>query len=485
MKKLLTILISTSVLACMPLEKANSTQNTYTSDVANVNTSSNLPDFASIYDKVGKSVVHISTIQTLGGSGTSGLTGDPFFDQFLRRMMPEQQQRQQKQRGLGSGFILSSDGYILTNAHVVDKADIVTVRLNDKREFKAKIVGVDTLTDVAVLKIEANNLPEVQIGDPNKLHSGNWVSAIGSPFGLENTITHGIISALSRNLPEETTVPFIQTDVPVNPGNSGGPLINMQGQVIGINSQIYSKSGGYMGISFAIPIDYAARIADQIKRTGKAEHGRLGIAIQPLTEELAPSFGLSSTRGVLVNDVSPDSAASKAGIQVGDIILAANDKEIDEGVSLSSLISNLGPNQPVKLKVWRNNKEIIINAVTMLATNDSTTQLSNKSLNDNSSSIDKLGLSLGLMNSAQIKMFAGRINGGLVVKSINDNAKYSGIQIGDFIIGVANTPITSINQLQQIVNKAKVGQSVVLKIARINGNSIISTFVAVPVSSNK
>lgn len=481
MKKLLSILISTSVLACMPVDKANSAQNTYTNDIAASSVSSNLPDFASIYDKVGKSVVHISIVQTVGDGQIAGLTGDPFFDQFLRKMLPEQQQRQQKQRGLGSGFILSSDGYILTNAHVVDKADVVTVKLNDKREFKAKIVGVDTLTDVAVLKIEATDLPAVQVGDPNKLRSGNWVSAIGSPFGLENTITHGIVSALSRNLPEETTVPFIQTDVPVNPGNSGGPLINMQGQVVGINSQIYSKSGGYMGISFAIPIDYATRIADQIKRTGKAEHGRLGIAIQPVTEEIAPSFGLSSPRGVLVNDVSPDSAASRAGIQIGDVILAANDKEIEEGVNLSSLISNLGPNQPVKLTIWRDNKELTLNAVTMLATNDSSNQLADKFSDSKSMSVDKLELLLEPMNNAQIKMFAGRINGGLVVKGAKDNARYAGLQIGDFIIGVANTPVTSVGQLKQIVNKAKVGQSVVLKVARINGNSIVSTFIAVPI----
>ncbi|MDD3265710.1 MAG: Do family serine endopeptidase [Burkholderiales bacterium] len=482
MKKILTIFISTSVLACMPLDKANSAQNTYTSDVAGVNTASNVPDFTYVYDKVGKSVVHISTILASGGNQAAGLTGDPFFDQFLRQMLPDQQQKLQKQRGLGSGFILSSDGYILTNAHVVDKADIVTVKLNDRREFKAKIVGVDKLTDVALLKIEATNLPEVQVGDPNKLRSGNWVAAIGSPFGLENTITHGIVSALSRNLPEETSVPFIQTDVPVNPGNSGGPLINMQAQVIGINSQIYSKSGGYMGISFAIPIDYATRIADQIKRTGKVEHGRLGIAIQPLTEELAPSFGLSSSRGVLVNDVSPDSAASQAGIQIGDVILAANDKEIDEGVSLSSLISNLGPDQAVKLTIWRDNKEITLNAITMLATNDASIQAINKPLTNRGLSVDKLGLLLEPMNSVQVKMFAGRISGGLVVKASSDNAKYAGLQVGDFIIGVANSPITSVSQLQQITNRAKVGQSIVLKIARINGNSIVSTFIAVPVS---
>jgi serine protease Do len=275
------------------------------------------PDFSAIYASVGNSVVNIKVTQVIQAPNgpAFGGTGDPMFDYFFRRMIPQQQQKY-KQRSMGSGFIISNDGYILTNAHVVKNADNVSVKLSDKREFKAKIVGLDSATDVALLKIAANNLPAVAIGNPNLLKPGNWVVAIGSPFGLENTITQGIISALSRNLPDDTTVPFIQSDVPVNPGNSGGPLINLQGQVIGINSQIYSNSGGYMGISFSIPIDYAMRIADQLKATGKVVHGRLGIAIQPLSEQLASSFGLTSAQGALVNGIDPGSSAEKAGIKL-------------------------------------------------------------------------------------------------------------------------------------------------------------------------
>ncbi|MFN7094382.1 MAG: Do family serine endopeptidase, partial [Burkholderiales bacterium] len=323
-----------------------------------------LPDFSPIYDSVGKSVVNITVTQAVPGQMPGFSTGDPFFDYFLRRMVPPQQQRQYKAHGLGSGFIISADGYILTNAHVVANAEQVVVKLNNKREFKAKIIGIDRDTDVAVLKIAAAGLPVVKFGDPNKMKPGNWVLAIGAPFGLENTITQGIISALSRDLPDDSYVPFIQTDVPINPGNSGGPLINLNGEIIGMNSQIYSKSGGYMGISFAIPIDYAVKVADQLKATGKVKRGRLGIAIQPITSELAKSFGLAGTNGALVNSVEANSAAAKAGLQVGDIILKINGQFITNSNLLPRLVGQLGPDKKLNLEVWRNGKTITLTAVT-------------------------------------------------------------------------------------------------------------------------
>lgn len=489
MKKISAILLGVAMLGCVPAQNAISESTTANSVLISNNSPqlvNGLPDFSAIYDKAGKSVVNISTTQDIAINNQSPpMTGDPFFDQFFKRMVPQQQQKQ-KQRGLGSGFIISNDGYILTNAHVVDKADSVTVRLSDKREFKAKIIGVDTITDVAVLKITATNLSPVTIGNPAKLKSGNWVVAIGSPFGLENTITHGIVSALSRNLPDDKTVPFIQTDVPVNPGNSGGPLINLAGEVVGINSQIYSRSGGYMGISFAIPIDYAMRIAEQIKTTGKALHGRLGVTIQPVTEELAPSFGLKSAKGMLVNGVEPNSAASNAGIEVGDIILQANGQDIDDGNSLPALISNLGPNKTVQLTIWRNNKTITLTATTMAAENSISGSDTTGSANSvQTGKIDELGLVVAPLSNEQIKQLGIKISGGLLIKQVSDSAQNAGLQPNDVIIGTATSPLSSVAQLQQIISKAKVGQSIVLKVMRSNGAMVMTMFVAVPVVANK
>lgn len=471
-KKLLLVLMS-SILISTPVW-AN---NINSSGVSN-SSSAGLPDFSGIYDQVGKSVVNINVVYTAPqANNVFGGTGDPMFDYFFKRMLPPQQQNRQQQRGLGSGFILSSDGYILTNAHVVKDAQTVMVKLSDKREFKAKVVGLDTTTDVAVLKINATNLAPVKIGNPNQLKPGNWVVAIGSPFGLENTITQGIVSALSRNLPDDNAVPFIQTDVPVNPGNSGGPLINLYGEVVGINSQIYSKSGGYMGISFAIPIDYAMRIADQLKATGKVVHGRLGIAIQPVTEDLASSFGLSSAKGALVNNVDNDSAAEKAGIQVGDVILSANGQEISDSTSLQQIISNFGAHKPVKLVVWRNNQQIIINAITMAASTDNA---NSKPVQDKSSAnteLKKLGLTVTPLKAIQLKQFSNRLSYGLAVQNVSQLTQMSGINVGDIIIGVANTPITSLAQLQKILERYQSGQRIALKVVRSNGAQFITLFL--------
>lgn len=465
MKKLLLMLIiATGAFDTAYAVNTNSSDSTVTGVIDNAQ-SMTLPDFSAIYDKVGKSVVNVSILQNVSQS------------KYSRYGVVEQ-----KQRGLGSGFIISRDGYILTNAHVIDKADSVTVRLNDKREFVAKIIGSDAITDVAVLKINANNLTPVRIGNPDRMKAGNWVAAIGSPFGLENTITHGIVSALSRNLSDENAVPFIQTDVPINPGNSGGPLINLRGEVIGINSQIYSRSGGYMGISFAIPIDYAMRVAEQIKQTGRAVRGKLGVTIQPVTADIAPSFGLGSPRGVLINGIEENSPASKAGLLVGDIILAINGQKITDGLSLSGLISNLGPNQTIRLEVWRNNHAIELTGVTGSATKLATNNTPKTTTTaPNVGMVPRLGIGAVALTPSQIRQLGLRINGGLVIRKASDVAEYYGLRVGDVILGVGNTPITSLEQLNQLVANAKQGQSIALKVLRINNNVAITMFIAVPI----
>jgi len=321
-----------------------------------------LPDFAELAERQGATVVNISTTQVVRsqrfGHSFPFREDDPAFE-FFRRFIPQfpsipNMPREFENRSLGSGFIISTDGYILTNAHVVDGADEVVVKLVDKREFKARVVGADRRTDVALIKIDAQGLPAVRFGDPEKLRVGEWVVAIGSPFGFENTVTAGIVSAKGRSLPQENFVPFIQTDVAINPGNSGGPLFNLKGEVVGINSQIYSRTGGFMGLSFAIPIDVAMEIQAQLRTYGKVSRGRIGVTIQEVTKELADSFGLGNGRGALVASVEKDSPADKAGLQVGDVILRFGDKPVTQSSDLPRLVGNTKPGTKVALQVWRN-----------------------------------------------------------------------------------------------------------------------------------
>src|SRR5215213_9608487 len=304
-----------------------------------------LPDFTRLVEEQGNAVVNISTTQAARRSGAlpqvPGIE-DEEIQEFFRRFIPRQQPGpgqgpqapgqgpapRSESRSLGSGFIISADGYILTNAHVVDAADEINVKFTDKREFKAKVIGADKRTDVALIKIEGTNLPVVKFGDPNKLKVGEWVVAIGAPFGFENTVTAGIVSAKGRSLPQENFVPFIQTDVAINPGNSGGPLFNMRGEVIGVNSQIYSRTGGFMGLSFAIPIDVANGIVEQLKTAGRVIRGRIGVGIQPMTKELADSFGLAKPNGALVSSVEKGGPAEKAGVEPGDVILRFDGKPV-------------------------------------------------------------------------------------------------------------------------------------------------------------
>ena len=323
-----------------------------------------LPDFTELVEKQGPAVVNISTTQSARGNGRGAQSlpfdeNDPMYE-FFRRFVPRQpgmpgfgQPREFESRSLGSGFIVSPDGYILTNAHVVESAEEILIRLTDKREFKARVIGADKRTDVALIKIEATALPAVRLGDPSVLKVGEWVIAIGSPFGFDNSVTAGIVSAKGRSLPQENYVPFIQTDVAVNPGNSGGPLFNMKGEVVGINSQIYSRSGGFMGISFAIPIDVAMDVQTQLRATGKVSRGRIGVVIQDLTKDLAESFGLSKTQGAVVNAVEKGGPAEKAGIEPGDVILKFDGKAITGSGDLPRMVGATRPGARVTVQVWR------------------------------------------------------------------------------------------------------------------------------------
>ena len=322
-----------------------------------------LPDFTDLVDQVGPSVVNIRTLERVASRQAPGAMDEEMLEFFRRFGMPipnaprqaprpqQQQPEAEQPRGVGSGFILTSDGLIMTNAHVVDGADEVLVTLTDKREFKAKLIGADKRTDVAVVKIEASGLPAVKLGDVGRLRVGEWVMAIGSPFGLENTVTAGIVSAKQRDTGEY--LPFIQTDVAINPGNSGGPLINMRGEVVGINSQIYSRSGGFMGISFAIPIDEATRVSEQLRVAGRVSRGRIGVQIDQVTKDVAESIGLGKPQGALVRSVEPGSPAEKAGIEAGDIITRFDGKPIERVADLPRLVGNTKPGSKSAVTVFR------------------------------------------------------------------------------------------------------------------------------------
>ncbi|HEV7800430.1 MAG TPA: Do family serine endopeptidase, partial [Burkholderiales bacterium] len=319
-----------------------------------------LPDFTDLVEKYGATVVNVSTTQTnrnpLAGRVPNIPEDDPFYE-FFRRFMPNPgpgAPREFQSQSLGSGFIISADGFVLTNAHVVEAADEITVKLTDKRELKAKVIGADRRTDIALLKIEASGLPFVRFGDPNKLRVGEWVVAIGSPFGFENSVTAGIVSAKGRSLPQENFVPFIQTDVAVNPGNSGGPLFNLRGEVVGINSAIYSRTGGFMGLSFAIPIDVANDITQQLKTGGRVIRGRIGVVIQPVTKELADGFGLTKPTGALVNSVEKGGPAEKAGVEPGDVILRFDGKPVTSSEDLPRVVGGTRPGSRVAMQIWRN-----------------------------------------------------------------------------------------------------------------------------------
>jgi serine protease Do len=403
------------------------------------------PNYRAIVSRNQAAVVGITTagpMPTASPQEFGGQNGDDNpFSQFFRGQMPRPHGVQHAQ---GSGFLISADGLVLTNAHVVDGAKEVTVKLSDHREYKAKVLGADKSSDIAVLKIEAHNLPAVTLGDSDKLGVGDYVLAIGEPFGLEETATAGIVSAKGRSLPGDGYVPFIQTDAAVNPGNSGGPLFDAGGSVVGINSQIYSNSGGYQGVSFAIPINLAVQVKDQIVKTGKVAHSRLGVEVQTLDQSLANSFKLTSPNGALVAKVVPDSAAAEAGIKVGDVILKFNGASIVDAGSLSQRVGVATPGEKATIEIWRDGKTLdltatIGNAATLASADDSSGDPSQA----------KLGLALRPL-SPEERQQAG-VPGGLVVEDAQGRAAEAGIQQGDVVLSVDGTPVQSVAQLRKMV----------------------------------
>jgi len=415
-----------------------------------------LPDFANLVEKYGPAVVQISVTHDApktAGNGFRGIPDElkPFFRNFPAPDSPEM-----PTRGMGSGFIVSADGVVLTNAHVVDGADVVTVRLTDHREFKAKVLGSDKTTDVAVLKIDAKSLPAVRIGNPESTRVGEWVVAIGTPYGLDNTVTSGIVSAKGRALPGDVAVPFIQTDAAVNPGNSGGPLFNLKGEVIGINSQIFSRSGGFQGVAFAIPIDVAMNVKDQIQQHGSVHHGRLGVTIQEVNQELADSFGLQQPGGALVSSVQTEGAAARAGIEPGDVILKFNGRPITRSSELPPLVAAVAPGSAVTLDVWHDGKSREVKAtlgeIETTASADSVRQAAAQG---------KLGVAVRAPTAQER---AAGAPAGVIVEEVAGAAARAGVREGDVIVAVDRTPVKSPQQLRELV--AKAGKTVALLVQR-------------------
>ena len=420
-----------------------------------------LPDFTDLVEQVGPSVVNIRTLEKIRSSEPGAGAPDEEMQELFRRFFgvpmpsvprqgqqPNKPQEESQPRGVGSGFILSSDGFIMTNAHVVEGADEVLVTLTDKREFTARIVGVDKRTDVAVVKIQATGLPAVKVGDINRLRVGEWVMAIGSPFGLENTVTAGIVSAKQRDTGDY--LPFIQTDVAINPGNSGGPLINMRGEVVGINSQIYSRSGGFMGISFAIPMDEAMRVSEQLRSTGRVSRGRIGVQIAAVTKEVAESIGLGKAQGVLVRGVEEGSPAEKAGVEAGDIIVKFDGRAVEKPTDLPRAVGNTKPGSHVGLTVFRrgSNKDLTVTVAEIESEKQASAGPEKKIPEAN---IRHLGLTLADLSDVQKK--EARVRGGVRVVAAVDGAARAGIREGDLILAVANTQVNSVKAFESLMGR--------------------------------
>jgi serine protease Do len=396
---------------------------------------------------------------------------DPFYE-FFRRFgqIPRGQPRPRdfEQQSTGSGFILAADGYVLTNAHVVDDASEVTVKLSDKREFRAKVIGTDKRTDVALLKIEATGLPKVTIGDPDKLRVGEWVAAIGKPFGLENTITAGIVSAKGRELPNENLVPFIQTDVPINPGNSGGPLFNLKGEVVGINSLIFSRTGGYMGLAFAIPIDVAMNVVKQIQEKGRVTRGRIGVQIQEVNRETADAFGLAKASGALVNSVEKGGPADKAGIEAGDIITKVDGRTVNTSSELPRIITQVKPGTKISLQLWRKGatKDVAV-TVAELKEDEAPRPVRRTAPSKEKAKPNRMGLVLSDLTDEQKKEL--EIKNGVVVEDIRGTAR-GDIQPGDVILAVISRGATieakSAEQVNGLIAKLEKGTSVTFQLRR-------------------
>jgi len=434
-----------------------------------------LPDFTELVEQVGPSVVNIRTLEKVRQNDAANGGPDEEMQEFFRRFfgvplpnMPRQAPRQNRPqpeeaqpRGVGSGFILTSDGYIMTNAHVVDGADEVVVTLTDKREFKAKIVGADKRTDVAVVKISATGLPAVKVGDVSRLKVGEWVMAIGSPFGLENTVTAGIVSAKQRDTGDY--LPFIQTDVAINPGNSGGPLINMRGEVVGINSQIYSRSGGFMGISFSIPMDEAIRVSDQLRASGRVTRGRIGVQIDQVTKEVAESIGLGKPQGALIRGVEEGSPAEKAGIEAGDIITRFDGKAIDKASDLPRLVGNTKPGSRVNVTVFRRGASKDLN-ITVAEVQPEKNVAQKPAEERKGSAVAPLGLVVAELSDGLKREL--RVRGGVRIESAAEPAARAGLREGDVILAIANTEVLGVRDFETIMARVDKSRPVSLLIRR-------------------
>jgi len=445
-----------------------------------------IPDFADLVERASPAVVNIRTTEkVMVQQAQGGIPGMPedqaeFFRRFFgvpipglpngpKQSQPNPGKPQEADRGVGSGFIIESNGLILTNAHVVEGATTIYVTLTDKREFKAKLLGMDKRTDVAVVKIEARDLPKLPLGDSSKVRVGEWVLAIGSPFGLENTVTAGIVSAKSRDTGDY--LPFIQTDVAVNPGNSGGPLLNTAGQVIGINSQIFSRSGGYMGISFAIPIDEAMRVADQLRTNGKMTRGRIGVALGEMTKEVAESLGLGKPRGAYVRNVEPGGPAAAGGIEAGDVILGFNGRDIAKSTDLPRVVGETKPGTSVTVQVWRKGGTRDL-TVTVADTESSSVAKKPDTPATKGDSANALGVSVGELSDSKKKDL--NIKGGVEVIGLGDGPlARAGIRPGDVIIRVADADITGVKQFEALIKGLDANRAVPVFIRRADSTLVV------------
>ena len=445
-----------------------------------------LPDFTELYERQGPAVVSIDVTQKARKQRFPDISEDDPFYEFFRRFgqVPRNgpgggQQREFETQSTGSGFIISPDGYIVTNAHVVDDANEVTVRLSDKREFVAKVIGSDARTDVSLLKVDATDLPRVAIGDPDKLRVGEWVVAIGKPFGLENTMTAGIVSAKGRDLPQENLVPFIQTDVAINPGNSGGPLFNMKGEVVGINSLIYSRTGGYMGLAFAVPIDIAMNAVTQLREKGRVTRGRIGVQIQEMTKETADAFGLKQASGALVNSVEKDGPAAKAGVQPGDIILKVEGRDVHSSNDLPRIITAIRPGTKVTLNIWRKGSAkdipVVIAEMKEDAAAANTPRRGANPAPKEKAKPNRLGLVLSDLNDEQRKSI-DLPSGGALVEDVVGVVR-GNVQPGDVIVAIIQrgTPIEVKNAAQVNDYLAKLDKSAAVTLQVRRGDQTFYT----------
>ena len=421
-----------------------------------------LPDFSGLVAENGAAVVNISVVEKPQKAGSPGNPGDPGdsddpLSQFFRHYQMPAPGHAPPSRGIGSGFIVSSDGYVLTNAHVVDDASEVTVKLTDRREFVAKVIGVDKRSDVALIKIAATGLPTVRFGDSSRLKPGQWVVAIGSPFGFENSVTAGVVSATARPL-DENYVPFIQTDAAVNPGNSGGPLFNVDGQVIGINAQIYSRTGGYMGMSFAIPIDLALNVKNQLLTKGKVSRSRIGVGVQDVNQKLAQSFGLGTPHGALISSVDPKGPGERAGLKPGDVITSVNGRNIDHSFDLPTIIADIPPGTDAHIGIWHDHKAGMVDVKTVLLDEEP----ARTARNENDEGGGKLGLAVRPLDPKEQQQLHTR--GRLLIEDVSGPALAAGLQAGDVVLGVNGAGVASVADLKREV--ARAGHNVALLIQR-------------------